>query len=99
MIFLVQPIAIGPAKTWIAGFKKSDHESIFKNGGLHEALLQEFSWGNSKQYRGFADLAEDIPWWKIGGHKKISPEYLEEIVVRNIDPLVKHFKKLFPGLI
>ena len=98
LIFVMQPVAEGPPKNWIAGFKKSEHEGVIAKHNLYEVVLQEFSWEQTKQFRGFAELVADVRWWDMRRHHKLSSEELQKKITSNLLPLANNFRVLFPKL-
>jgi hypothetical protein len=98
LMFAVQPVTGGPTKTWIAGFKKSEHVGVVEKGALYEAFLQEFSWERNTQFRGFAELVADAHWWQIRSRRKLTAEGLKKIIESNIVSLIDNFRTLFPSL-
>lgn len=94
-MFAMQPVTGGPTKTWIAGFKKSEHLGVIGKGTLYEAFLQEFSWETNTQFRGFAELVANVHWWQ---RRELTAESIKKIIESNIIPLINNFSTLFPSL-
>ena len=94
----MQPVTEGPTKNWIAGFKKSDHEGVIAKHNLYEVVLQEFSWEQTKQFRGFAELVADVRWWDMHLHRKLTSDELQKKIKSNLFLLADNFRVLFPKL-